>query len=145
MKSNSRETPVIIEQHFNASIGNVWDAITNIDKMKLWFFSNIPSFKPEVGFQTNFCIQSGDRNFTHLWKIIEVIPGTLIKYHWSYEEYEGEGTVAFLLYERDDKTILRITNQGLETYPQTISEFKRENCESGWRFFIGNLKTYLEK
>lgn len=54
--SNARvinlETPIIIEEALNASKSKVWDAITNIDIMKKWFFTNIPSFKPEVGFQT---------------------------------------------------------------------------------------------
>lgn len=144
MKSKSLEAPVVIEEVFNASKSIVWDAITNIDKMKQWFFSNIPAFKPEPGFKTDFCVQPGGRNFTHLWKIIEVIPGTLIKYQWSYKEYQGEGTVTFLLYEKDKKTLLMLINEGLETFPQTISEFKRESCEAGWRFFIGNLKSYLE-
>lgn len=89
---------------------------------------DIPSFKPEVGFQTDFCIQSGDRNFTHIWKIIEVIPGTLIKYHWSYKEHTGAGTVTFFIYEIAKKTLFRLSNEGLETFPQTIPEFKRENC-----------------
>lgn len=145
MKSKSLEAPVVIEEVFNFSKSTVWDAITNIDKMKLWFFSNIPSFKPEIGFQTAFIVRSGDRNFTHLWKIIEVIPGTLIKYQWSYEEYPGEGTVTFLISEKDVKTKLSLTNEGLETFPQSLTEFKRENCEAGWRFFIGQLKAYLEK
>lgn len=43
-----------------------------------------------------------------------------------------------------EKTLLSLINEGLETFPQKISEFKRENCEAGWRFFFGKLKSYLE-
>jgi len=30
----------------------LWDAITEVDQMRLWCFESIPSFKPEVGFET---------------------------------------------------------------------------------------------
>ena len=46
------DKPVIVEQIFNTTIANVWDAITELDQMKQWYFNNIESFKPEVGFET---------------------------------------------------------------------------------------------
>ncbi len=141
MKSN----PVIIEKDINASIEVIWDAITNLDKMNQWFFDNIPEFKPESGFQTRFIVKSGERNFTHVWKILEVIPGKLIKYDWRYEEYEGEGTVTFALFEKEGKSFLKLTNEGLETFPDSIPEFKRESCEAGWIFFMDRLRSYLEQ
>jgi uncharacterized protein YndB with AHSA1/START domain len=114
--------------------------------MKKWFFNNIPSFEPVVGFQTNFAVQSKDRNFQHIWKIIEVIPYKKIKYHWSYKEYEGEGLVTFELFEKEKQILLRLTNEGLETFPQDIQEFTKASCQAGWEFFIQkNLKEHLEK
>lgn len=32
------DDPIIIEQTFNSSLENVWDAISVLDKMKQWFF-----------------------------------------------------------------------------------------------------------
>ena len=146
MKTNESSKPIVVEQIFNFPVSIVWEAITNLDHMKSWFFNNIPAFKPVVGFQTKFMVQSGDRNFTHFWKIIEVIPYRRIKYRWSYEEYEGEGFVTFDLSEKGSKTILRLTNEGLETFPKNIPEFKRESCKAGWDFFIRkNLKDFLER
>jgi len=66
--------PVVVEQTFNASIDTVWNAITEIDQMRQWFFENIPDFKPEVEFETQFNVTSGDRNFFHQWKVTEVLP-----------------------------------------------------------------------
>jgi len=143
---NRSAEPIIVEQDFNASIEEVWDAITQIEKMRQWFFPDIPAFEARVGFRTGFDIQSGERNFRHLWRILEVVPQRVIKYHWSYEEYPGEGFVTFELTRENNLTRLRLLNEGLETFPRDIPEFSRESCESGWNFIIGqNLKKFLEK
>ena len=52
--------------------------------MRKWYFENIPSFKPEVGFKTQFNVQSQHRNFLHIWKVTEVVPKKMITYNWKY-------------------------------------------------------------
>jgi uncharacterized protein YndB with AHSA1/START domain len=64
------DEPVVVEQTFNSSTETVWKAITDIDQMHQWYFKNIPEFKPEVGFETQFNVQSQDRNFLHMWNRI---------------------------------------------------------------------------
>ena len=81
MKKN--EEPIVVEQIFNASANTVWNAITGIDQMRRWYFENIPSFKPEVGFETQFKVETGEIVFTHLWKITEAIPNKMILYNWK--------------------------------------------------------------
>lgn len=138
--------PIIVEQVFNLTIKEVWDAITEFGQMKQWFFTNIPAFEPIVGFQTEFSVQSEDRTFTHLWKIMEVEANKKIKYSWGYQEYNGEAFVTFELIQMNGQTLLRLTNEGLETFPQEIPEFSRASCIGGWEFFIqGNLKDYLSQ
>lgn len=44
------DEPIIVEQTFNTTIDSVWKAITEIKQMRQWYFENIPTFKPEVGF-----------------------------------------------------------------------------------------------
>jgi uncharacterized protein YndB with AHSA1/START domain len=76
MKKNN---PLItIEEKFNSSIESVWKALTDIDEMRKWYFNNIPFFKAEVGFETQFNIQNEGRNFLHKWRVTEVIPNNLI-------------------------------------------------------------------
>ena len=70
-----QKEPIIVEQHFEKTMNVVWKAITEPDQMTKWFFENIPDFKPEVGFKTQFNVQSGERNFFHLWEIIDVDQG----------------------------------------------------------------------
>ena len=78
---NKNDAPIIVEQIFNTSIQNMWDAITQINQMKQWFFNNIESFIPEVGFKTQFNVQSENRNFMHQWELTEVIPPEKITYN----------------------------------------------------------------
>jgi len=68
------DEPIIVEQTFQTSIENVWKSITKIDQMHQWYFENIPTFEAKIGFETQFNVQSQDRDFLHLWKITEVIP-----------------------------------------------------------------------
>jgi uncharacterized protein YndB with AHSA1/START domain len=53
--------PIVVEQTFNAPIDTVWNSITQIDLMRRWFFENIPDFRPEVGFETQFKVATRDR------------------------------------------------------------------------------------
>ena len=66
------DEPIVVEQTFNASIETVWNAITDIDQMRQWYFENIPSFEPKVGFETQFNVQCQGRDFLHMWKVTEL-------------------------------------------------------------------------
>ena len=63
---------VEIGQKFDVSLPTLWKAITQLDQMKQWFFTNIPTFKAEVGFQTTFKVENEGRVFHHIWTITEV-------------------------------------------------------------------------
>lgn len=139
------DEPVIVEQILHTSINDIWDAITNVERMKQWFFVNIESFRPEVGFETQFKVQVEDRIFTHQWKLTDVIPFKKITYHWKYKEYPGDSLVTFELVEGQGHIKIRITTKVLKNFPVEISEFSRESCFDGWNYFIKkNLKEYLE-
>jgi uncharacterized protein YndB with AHSA1/START domain len=138
------EAPVVIEQTFNASPENVWNAITKLSEMTQWFFENIREFEPVTGFETDFIIQSNDRVFPHLWKIIEVIPQKKITYDWRYEGYSGTSIVEFDLVDTGEQTKLILTATVTEDFDNNIPEFQRESCEAGWNYLIkGRLMSYL--
>jgi uncharacterized protein YndB with AHSA1/START domain len=140
------DDPIIIEQTFNRPIDTVWRSITEIDQMRQWYFENIPSFKPEVGFETQFNVQSQHRNFLHIWKVTEVVPLKKISYNWKYEGYPGDSFVVFELFKQNNLTKLRLTHQVQESFPEDIPEFSRESGLEGWTFFIRkSLKEFLEK
>ena len=135
---------IVVEQAFDDSKETVWKAITEHNQMIKWFFDNIPEFKPEVGFETQFNVTAGERDFLHLWAITEAIPFQKIVYDWRYKDYPGVGTVTFEIFEQGDGSLLRVTTEGIESFPQDVPEFSHESCEGGWKYFIqGNLKDYL--
>ena len=140
------EKPIIVEQAFDADINAVWDALTKIDLMRQWYFDDIPDFKPEVGFETQFTVTNEGRDFPHMWKVIEAIPAKKIAYSWKYDTYPGDSFVEFELFERDDSTKLKLTVHVLDDFPDDIPEFKRESCVAGWEYFIKQrLREFLEK
>ena len=141
--SDSKE-PVVVEQSFDVTQEALWDAITQREQMIQWFFGEIPEFEAREGFTTQFEIDTGERVFLHLWKITEVIPGRKIVYDWRYEQYPGIGKVTFEVLRDDGGSRLRVTNEGLDSFPSDVPEFSRESCEGGWAYLIqGNLKQFL--
>lgn len=68
------EPPVTVTQTFFTPIAKVWNALTVLDEMVQWFFPNIPTFEPKVGFETQFDVTSGNRTFPHFWRILEIVP-----------------------------------------------------------------------
>lgn len=143
----SLSDPITVSQSFDLPKEVVWSAITEHDQLVQWFFDKIPEFRAEVGFETSFLIDLGERQFTHLWKIIDVIPNQKIVYSWRYAEYpEGDGLVSFDLSGDKESTNLTVTASGTETFPQDIPEFKRESGVEGWTYFIQeSLKNYLNQ
>jgi len=139
------EKPIVVEQTFNATIDTVWKAITEIDLMRQWYFENIPSFKAEVGFETQFNVTSQGREFLHMWKVTEVVPQKKLTYNWKYENYPGDSFVVFELFKQNNSTRLKLTTHVRESFPDDIPEFKRESCIAGWEYLIGKrLREYLE-
>jgi uncharacterized protein YndB with AHSA1/START domain len=140
------DEPVIVEQSFKTSQENLWRAITDINRMRNWYFDNLPAFKPEVGFETQFNVHNEGRDFLHLWKVTEVIPLEKITYNWKYKGFSGDSFVTFEIIEENDMTTLRLSTRIVESFPEDIPEFSRESCLNGWTYFIKKrLKEYLEQ
>ena len=53
-------------------------------------------------------------------KLTDVITVEKIVCYWRYENMYVNAFVGFELFDRDIETLLRITNLGLETFPQDI-------------------------
>ena len=61
----STDEPIVLEYPLNSSAQRVWEALTDLEQMKTWYFHNIETFVPEIGFETQFLVQVEDRKFTH--------------------------------------------------------------------------------
>ena len=136
--------PLITESTYNAPVDVVWQAITDREQMKQWYF-DIESSKPEVGFEFTFKGENEGRVYIHLCKITEVIPGRKLKHSWRYQDYEGISYVTFELFPEENKTRIKLTHEGLESFP-ALPDFARNNFKEGWTMIIGTLpKDFVEK
>jgi uncharacterized protein YndB with AHSA1/START domain len=135
---------VVIERIFNAPVARVWKALTDADEMRVWYFE-LKEFKPEVGFEFEFIVEHEGTMYHHLCKITEVVPQKKIAYTWRYAGEEGDSLVTFELFADGDKTRLKLTHEGLETFPK-LPAYARTNFEKGWTEIIGSsLKQYVEE
>lgn len=138
------DPPIIVEATYPTSTQKVWFAITELNQLQKWFFPQIPQFKAKEGFETQFVVENEGRTFTHLWKIVEVVPLKKIKYNWRYKEWEGDSFVTFELFEEGDDTRLRLSTEVIADFPSDIPEFKRDSGVQGWEYFLQNsLQAYL--
>src|SRR5882672_8055182 len=108
-----KNEPFVIERTLNAPSEKVWNAITDKDQMKEWYF-DLSEFKPEVGFEFTFDGGKDDKVYHHVCRIAEVIPYKKLKYSWSYAGYKGMSFVTFELFSEDEITRLKLTHEGLE-------------------------------
>lgn len=142
MEENSA---VIVEEHFTIGVQALWKVLTEADHMRKWFFETIPSFKPEAGFKTEFVVHSGGRDFIHQWTIVDSAKEKRIVYNWRYKGYAGNSFVYFELKETPDATLLTVRHVGMESFPDTVEEFRKESCLAGWTYFIKErLRRYSE-
>ena len=140
------EKPIVIERIFDASINDLWRAITQKDLMKLWYF-DLEEFKAEPGFIFEFkgltedCVE-----YIHICEVTDVIPEKKLTYSWKYKGYDGISFVTFELFEMGSKTNLVLTHSGIETFPRSNPDFAPHNFESGWNQLINiSLNQFLLK
>ncbi len=140
---NQVEEAVLIERTFNAPPERIWKALTDVKEMRQWYFE-LKKFKPEVGFEFEFVVEHEGMKYHHLCKVAEVILQKKLAYTWRYKGHVGDSLVTFELFPAGDKTRLKLTHEGLETFPKTPS-FARNNFMQGWTQIIGSsLKNFLE-
>lgn len=138
-------SPFVIERVLNAPLDKVWNAISNRDEMEKWYF-NLAEFKPEVGFEFSFMGGPPDGvQYKHLCRVTEAEPLKKLTYSWRYDGYEGNSFVTWELFAEGNKTRLKLTHAGLETFP-AIADFAAANFAEGWTMIVGQmLPEYLDK
>jgi len=139
-----KQQPLVVERTYNAPVSRVWQALTNHDEMQQWYFK-LEAFRPEVGFEFSFTGGPDSRQYKHNCRITEVVPEQKLSYTWSYEGYPGESVVSFELFAEGEKTKVRLTHTGLDTFPADNPDFAAGNFNAGWNSILGTtLQQYLE-
>jgi len=142
-ETNDLAEAVILERTFDAPVGRVWTALTDVDQMRQWYF-DLKEFKPEIGFEFEFIVEHEGNSYRHLCRVTDVVPEQKIAYTWRYKGEPGDSLVTFELFADGHKTRLKLTHAGIETFPKTPA-YARKNFETGWTAIIGSeLKQFVE-
>lgn len=145
-KSNSMSTtPITIERTLNAPVDLIWQAITDKERMKEWYF-DLKEFIPKIGFEFRFFGGPQDGvQYEHVCVVTQVVQHQKLTYSWRYEGFTGISYVTFDLFPDGDKTRAKLTHAGLETFPADNPDFAKENFVKGWSHIIGtSLKDFIE-
>jgi len=135
---------VIVERTLNAPVARVWSALTDVDQMRQWYF-DLKEFKAEVGFEFEFVVEHEGNTYHHLCRVTEVIAPRKISYTWRYHGAPGDSLVTFELSPNGDRTRLKLTHTGIETFPKTPA-YARNNFETGWTTIIDSeLRQFVEQ
>ncbi|SFI75757.1 SRPBCC family protein [Myroides guanonis] len=126
----------------NASAEKIWQALTQKDKMKEWYF-DIPDFELKEGAEFNFYEPGDARLFHHKCVIKEIVPNKKFSHTWTHPEHsKGESTVTWTLDEQENGTLVTLTHSGIESFVDAGPDFAPENYQMGWDGFMFILKNY---
>lgn len=142
---NEKNKPLTIERTVHAPAELVWKALTNKELLQKWlpFF---PDFRPEVGFETRFQLgRDESHHYTHVCRVLEVIPGKKLTYTWRYDGYAGDSHVTFELSDEGENTLVTLTHTIIEPFPANNPDFAKKNFAEGWTYTINGLKEFVEK
>src|SRR5262245_55604352 len=135
---------VIIQRTLNAPVARVWQALTDVEQMRQWYF-DLKEFKPQPDFEFECVVEHEGNSYHHLCRVTDVIPEKKIAYTWRYKGEPGDSLVTIELSPEGEKTRLKLTHSGIETFPKTPA-YARKNFEAGWTAIIGSeLKQFVER
>jgi uncharacterized protein YndB with AHSA1/START domain len=131
----------------------VWKALTNAKEFSAWFGVDLRGeFKVGATLSGNVTID-GYKHVTLEATVEQMKPETLFSYRWHPHAVEPDfdyskepkTLVTFVLEERKDGTLLRVTESGFDQIPiARRAQAFRSNTE-GWSLQLTNIETYLAK
>lgn len=128
--------------HYNALPTRLWEALTDPAQMRLWYFPQLQAFEPIIGYKFRF--DDAGAEYRKEWIVTRIVPGKIFAHSWAYLGYPGSSEVVFELAEDGGGTLLRVTQTGIESFPDG-PHFRRERFERGWDNLLGvNLKELVE-
>ena len=128
-----------------ADTDEVWDALTNPDKIKQYFFGTNAISDWKKGSSIRFTGEWEGKTYEDKGTILDAMPGELLRYtYWSSmgkleDKPENYATVTYELVAAGNKTTLNITQDNVTT------EESREHSEKNWQWILAELKKFVEE
>jgi uncharacterized protein YndB with AHSA1/START domain len=127
-----------------ASLMDVWDALTDRETIKKYFFGTEAISDWEEGSTLVFRGELDGKSYEDKGNILEAIPGELLEYdYWSgfsglEDKPENYSRVTYILEQTVDGTILNLKQKGF------AGEEALAHADGGWTMVLQNLKELLE-
>ena len=128
----------------NASSAEVWEALTNPELIKQYFFGTNTISEWRAGSPIVFEGVWNGKSYRDKGTIIAIQPFKLLKYnYWSSmsgieDKPENYANITYEISEDGDETILTITQDNIP------DEKMRAHSEDNWKKVLSNLKDLLE-
>jgi uncharacterized protein YndB with AHSA1/START domain len=131
-------TVITVDEFLPYPAARVWLALTDPDKLKVWFMPN--DFKPVVGHTFHFHRTANcDLHFSDriLCRVLEVRDEQLLSYTWTDAQYEGEldSVVTWTLHTEGRGTRLLLEHRGFAA-DDAIQQAARNLMDHGWPVYI---------
>ena len=135
---------VKVEAVFDATKSQVWEALTNTEIMKVWYF-DISNFKLAVG--SEFSFYEGDKKeYLHEGEILKAEQNVVLQHTWKHpQQSKGSSIVTWEIEETDNNKVkVTLSHEGLENFADAGPNFAPANYEMGWNAIVKtNLRNYL--
>ena len=128
----------------NASASEVWDALTNPELIKQYFFGTNAISDWKAGSPIIFEGEWEGKHYRDKGTILKTVPNKLFQYkYWSSmsgieDKPENYVTITYELSEKNNKTTLAITQENIP------DEKMKEHSEQNWKKVLADLKKLLE-
>lgn len=135
---------VKVEILFDASKLQVWEALTNSEIMKVWYF-DISNFKLAVGSEFSF-YESDKKEYLHEGEILKVEQNKVLQHTWKHpQQSKGSSIVTWEIEEIEkNKVKVSLSHEGLQAFADAGPNFASANYEMGWNAIVKtNLRNYL--
>lgn len=134
----------------NASADNVWDAITNPDKIEQYMFGSRCESDWKPGSKANFFITQDEKQINIVkGEVIRNVPGNLLE-HTLFPAGSGlEDTlenyivITYEIQEHDGETDLTITQKGYKYVDNGLERYI--DSQKAWKVALPKLKEVAEK
>jgi uncharacterized protein YndB with AHSA1/START domain len=135
---------VKVEAVFDATKSQVWEALTNTEIMKVWYF-DISNFKLAVGSEFSF-YEGAKKEYLHEGEILKAEQHKVLQHTWKHpQQSKGSSVVTWKIEESDDNKVkVTLSHEGLENFADGGPNFAPANYEMGWNAIVKtNLRNYL--
>ena len=129
---------------FETSKQKVWEAITNPEIMKIWYF-DMSNFKLEIGNEFTFYEPYGNE-FFHKCKVLSFEENKMFQHTWAHpQQSKGTSILTWNIEEIEvNKVKVSLIHEGLDSFADGGDKFAATNYEMGWNALIKtSLRNYL--